>query len=85
VIASSSDVYITGDIKYHEAQRATEAGLALIDVGHFASERVVLDSLAVYLRSQVARNEFSVEVRVASHEKDPFWSVREEVSNSVGE
>ncbi len=33
-----ADVFITGDIKYHEALDATEEGLDLIDLGHYESE-----------------------------------------------
>ncbi|WP_319204162.1 Nif3-like dinuclear metal center hexameric protein [uncultured Ilyobacter sp.] len=32
------DVFITGDIKYHEALDAAEEGLDLIDLGHYESE-----------------------------------------------
>lgn len=33
-----ADVFITGDIKYHEALDAVEEGLDLIDFGHYESE-----------------------------------------------
>ncbi|WP_320045785.1 Nif3-like dinuclear metal center hexameric protein [uncultured Ilyobacter sp.] len=33
------DVFVTGDIKYHEALDAAEEGLDLIDFGHYESER----------------------------------------------
>jgi len=32
------DVFVTGDIKYHEALDAAEEGLDLIDLGHYESE-----------------------------------------------
>lgn len=72
VIAAGSDVYITGDVKYHEAQRAVEAGLALLDIGHFASERLILAPLAEYLRTRAVSDGSPLEIRVASQEKDPF-------------
>jgi len=43
------DVYITGDIKYHDAQSAEHAGLCLIDAGHFETEHIVGSLLADYL------------------------------------
>jgi putative NIF3 family GTP cyclohydrolase 1 type 2 len=73
VVASSCDVYVTGDIKYHEAQRAVEEGLALVDVGHFASERIVVPPLASYLSACAARERAEVEVLTALRERDPFW------------
>jgi dinuclear metal center YbgI/SA1388 family protein len=72
-ISSGSQVYITGDVKYHDAQRAMEAGLAVIDVGHFASERIVVQPVVEYLRSRAARDKVEIEVLAASEESDPFW------------
>lgn len=46
-----ADVYITGDIKYHDAQRAEENNLWVIDAGHFGTEKMVV-SLLDYLLSQ---------------------------------
>jgi dinuclear metal center YbgI/SA1388 family protein len=67
------DVYVTGDVKYHEAQRAVEEGLALVDMGHFASERIMVVPLAEYLRSQAALEQVELEVLTAGCEEDPFW------------
>lgn len=33
------DAFITGDVKYHQAIEAKRHDLALVDIGHFASER----------------------------------------------
>ena len=72
VIQNASDVYVTGDIKFHEAQAALEAGLSLIDVGHFASERLVVQPLAARLRAQAAKDGLPAKILVAGGEKDPF-------------
>lgn len=37
-INKGADLYITGDIKYHEAQHALKHNLSLIDAGHFFTE-----------------------------------------------
>jgi len=66
-------VYVSGDIKYHEAQRAVEAGLGIVDVGHFASEHLVLQPLAQVLRSRAEQLGLPLEVRIARTERDPFW------------
>jgi putative NIF3 family GTP cyclohydrolase 1 type 2 len=52
-VAGKADVYVTGDIKYHDAQRASELGLSLIDAGHFGTEKHILASLVSYLRDKV--------------------------------
>ena len=43
------DAYITGDVKYHEAQMAKELGLLVVDAGHFGTESIVADGLRDYL------------------------------------
>lgn len=40
-----AQVYITGDIKYHDAQLAYEEDIVLIDATHYHTEKVVLDKL----------------------------------------
>jgi dinuclear metal center YbgI/SA1388 family protein len=37
-IAKGADIYITGDIKYHQAQEALKNNLAIIDAGHHHTE-----------------------------------------------
>lgn len=44
------DVYVTGDVRYHEAQHACELGLPVVDAGHFATEQPVVPVLANRLR-----------------------------------
>lgn len=44
-------LFITGEVKYHEAQDAARAGLTLIEAGHFYSERPVLGRLVEWLEA----------------------------------
>lgn len=44
-LSHGADLYITGDIKYHEAQFALQNGLNIIDAGHFNTECSVLKLL----------------------------------------
>lgn len=37
-LKSKADLFITGDIKYHEALDAFEAGINLVDIGHYEAE-----------------------------------------------
>lgn len=37
-----AQVYITGDIKYHDAQLAYEEGIVIIDGTHYGTERIIL-------------------------------------------
>lgn len=70
-----ADVYITGDMKYHEAQDAKELGLAIIDLTHYASEVVVVDVLAKRLQQYVEAHGFSVEISISKVDGQTFWSV----------
>ena len=49
-VAAGCEVYITGDIRFHEAQDALSMGLPLIDATHYASEAVVIPCLVDGLR-----------------------------------
>lgn len=47
------DVYLTGDIQYHDALATQQRGLALIDAGHAATEKWIVPVLAEYLVEQL--------------------------------
>lgn len=49
-----ADVYITGDMKYHDAQAASELGLCVVDAGHFGTERLITTALEDFVRKQGA-------------------------------
>lgn len=42
---AGAQVYITGDIKYHDAQLAVEQGIILMDAGHYYTEKPVLSAI----------------------------------------
>jgi dinuclear metal center YbgI/SA1388 family protein len=52
--ASGASLYLTADIRYHEAQRARAAGLSLIVLDHFASEQPVLERAAAFFRTRAS-------------------------------
>lgn len=55
------DAYITGDIKYHDGQRAYEEGIILIDVGHFYSEKIILPKIKNRLSKKFRELDFYIE------------------------
>ncbi len=71
-LARGAGAYITGDVKYHDAQWAGEVGLAVVDIGHFASERPIVEPLAAYLRDCSKRDGYRMDVVVSNRERDPF-------------
>ncbi|MDF2984599.1 MAG: hypothetical protein K0R50_109 [Eubacterium sp.] len=62
------DVIVTGDIKYHTALDAREMGLCIVDVGHFASEQIILNKL----QDQIKDRFKNIEVICSKMENDPF-------------
>lgn len=71
-LRQGADCLVTGDIKYHDAQRARAEGLALIDAGHFGTERIMVTELSSRLRQALAERQFPVEVIEMAVEQDPF-------------
>ncbi|MCI1931014.1 MAG: Nif3-like dinuclear metal center hexameric protein [Clostridia bacterium] len=49
-VAKRCDTYITADVKFHEAQKAIEEGINLIDATHYATENIIVHVIAEYLR-----------------------------------
>ncbi|MGA6927655.1 MAG: Nif3-like dinuclear metal center hexameric protein, partial [Desulfosarcina sp.] len=71
-IASGAQVYVSGDLGYHVARDAQQAGIGLVDVGHFASEHLMVDVLASSIRDACRAAGLSVTVDAADMETDPF-------------
>ncbi len=49
---AGADVYVTSDIRHHEAQLALELGLNLIDAGHFETENTICRFMTEFLESR---------------------------------
>ncbi|WP_182200556.1 Nif3-like dinuclear metal center hexameric protein [Paraliobacillus salinarum] len=62
-----ADVYITGDLTFHEAQDAMEMGLAVIDPGHYV-EKVMIEGMITYLQEE----KLPVTFIPSTNNTDPF-------------
>lgn len=69
-IKAGADVYLTADVKYHEAQDAIRQNIFLVDAGHFSTENPIVSVVADFLRNKLA--EFEVEVKHSTINTDPF-------------
>lgn len=66
------DVYVTGDVKYHDALIAADRGFAVIDAGHHGTEAPMIPVWARWLRSRLKGRG----VRVAAYaEPETFRAV----------
>lgn len=50
---AGADVYVTSDIRHHEAQLAYELGINLVDAGHFETENTICEFLTEYLEDNL--------------------------------
>ncbi|WP_077367929.1 Nif3-like dinuclear metal center hexameric protein [Anaerosalibacter sp. Marseille-P3206] len=62
---SNAEIYITGDIKYHEAQLANELGLILVDANHFDTEKVILPKIKEKLKKST-NDEIEIIINISS-------------------
>ncbi len=47
-----TDLFLTGDLKYHDAMKAKVLGLGVIDIGHYESERFFAEAMDEQLKKE---------------------------------
>lgn len=65
-----ADAYITGDIKYHDAQLAKDLDILLVDASHFATEIIVMEELKKYLDKEISKSKKGIEIITSKLNKD---------------
>jgi len=63
---AGADLYVTGDVKYHQALEAAAAGMPVADIGHGSGERWILPE---FRRVLLARFPGALRVRVMMEEE----------------
>jgi len=66
-VSGRADLYITGDVKFHDALKAIDLDLSVIDMGHFSTERLFYVKVKEALESNFPELDF-----ITSSEKSPF-------------
>lgn len=66
-VMEKCDLFVTGDVKYHDAQYAKENHLCVLDVGHYGSEKIFTENMADFLR-----NELNIEILESKVDINPF-------------
>ena len=74
-LRSDAQLFISGDLGYHDAREVASAGRSLIDVGHFHSEHLMKDALVKRLQAEFSRRRLKVSVQACPLETDPFTLV----------
>jgi len=80
VIAEKCDLYLTGEIKHHQAIAAQEAGVTVVCLSHTVSERFVLKKVAKELQKDLK----PVKIFISKKDKDPFEWIPLRVVKSRG-
>jgi dinuclear metal center YbgI/SA1388 family protein len=70
-----ADVYISGDVKYHDAQIAQELGICWVDATHYASENLAMPILKQYLEQEFSLKKLDVEIFVSEINGQPFVNI----------
>lgn len=70
--SSGAQAYISGDLRYHDARDVEAENLGLVDIGHFASEHLIVEVLAGRLEKIIAQKAMNVTVKACDFEVDPF-------------
>ena len=70
--SSNAQVFIAGDLRYHDAREVEALNLGLIDIGHFASEHLMLEVLVRKLDEKIKERELDVVADACTLEKEPF-------------
>ncbi|MHC4912735.1 MAG: Nif3-like dinuclear metal center hexameric protein [Planctomycetota bacterium] len=68
VIAEKCDLYVTGELRHHQALAAQEAGLTCICLSHSVSERFMLKKFAKQLQDRLKQ----VNIKISKKDADPF-------------
>lgn len=58
--AHGADAFVTGEMKHHEWLAGMQAGMTVVDAGHFKTEDIVLFTLQECLQSQFPQVEFAI-------------------------
>lgn len=76
---NGAQVYITGDISYHQARDAENLGLCIIDAGHWNTEKPVLRKFAETLAVEAEKHNLDIGFEILKTENDPWTFIwREE-------
>jgi dinuclear metal center YbgI/SA1388 family protein len=70
-----ADLYLTGDLKFHEAQKALEMGLCVGDITHYASEVIIVPVLQKALCKEAKEKEWDLEVVCSKINGQTFWTI----------
>ena len=70
-----AQAFVTGDLKYHEAQSAIENKIHVVDAGHFATEFPIVHALAKILAAEFEKLSYKIEIAEDTTSRDVFITI----------
>ena len=74
-LEEGAQVYVTSEVKHSTARWAEQAGLWVVDAGHFATEHQVLSLFAQQLTDESVGQSRKIEIQVTQNQKPPLLMV----------
>lgn len=69
IASQKADLFITGDLKYHDAQDAYQSGLCIIDAGHYDTEKHFGNAMKIFLEQNLSNQ---IEIEISNLLDNPF-------------
>ncbi len=66
---AKAEVLVTGDVGYHDMQRAKHCGIAVLDAGHEATERPIVEAACIYLHRIFEQKGWPIQVMAAKRKE----------------
>ena len=70
-----AQAFVTGDLKYHEAQSAVDNKIHVVDAGHFATEFPIVHVLAEMLAAEFEKLSYKIEIAEDTTSHDIFTAI----------
>ncbi len=74
-LESDVQVFVSGDLRYHDARDAEANRRGLIDISHFASEHLIVAVLQKKLENILVSKGYDIDIDISFSEKEPFVSI----------
>ncbi len=71
-VKAGADLFVSGDLRYHQVAPWSQAQLAICDLGHYATEALFIPHWAGQLRQRLAAAHLEVEIITDRWGADPF-------------
>ncbi|MDO4710969.1 MAG: Nif3-like dinuclear metal center hexameric protein [Peptostreptococcaceae bacterium] len=69
--AQGADLFVTGDLKYHQAMDVIAKNRTVLDVGHFETEKIFSEAMEFYIKKHIPQLK-DLSIERSQKERSPF-------------